>query len=80
MTDGDVETIDKRGQWVTRVIGDPERSSSYSSKEEAVEAGRLLADHLGTAHIVHDAAPTGRITDPVSDADPTGATTDPADA
>jgi hypothetical protein len=63
MADGDVETIDKRGQWVNRVIGEPERSESYSSREEAVEAGEALARELGTAHTVRDADPTGAITD-----------------
>lgn len=64
MADGDVETVDKRGQWVNRVVGTAELSSSYSSKEEAVRAGRTLANELGTRHIVVDAEPTGVITDP----------------
>ena len=63
MADGDVETIDKRGQWVNRVVGDAELSASYSSKTEAVEAGQALADQLGTRHIVVEAEPTGVITD-----------------
>jgi len=63
MADGDVETIDKRGQWVNRVVGEPERSQSYASKEEAVEAGQALAHELGTDHVVYDAEPTGVITD-----------------
>ena len=67
MADGDVETFDKRGQWVNRVIGEPERSSSYSSRDEAIEAGAALAAELGTAHLVRDAEPTGVITDPGTD-------------
>lgn len=64
MADGDVETIDKRGQWVNRVAGGPEQSRSFSSKEEAVDAGRALATQLGTRHTVHEADPEGVITDP----------------
>jgi len=68
MADGDVETFDKRGQWVNRVIGEPERSSSFSSRDEAIEAGAALAAELGTAHVVRDADATGAITDPGMDA------------
>ncbi len=64
MADGDVETFDKRGQWVNRVVGEPERSSSFSSRDEAIEAGAALAAALGAAHVVRDADPTGVITDP----------------
>ena len=67
MADGDVETFDKRGQWVNRVIGEPERSSSFSSRDEAIEAGAALAAELGTAHVVRDADSTGAITDPGMD-------------
>lgn len=67
MADGDVETIDKRGQWVNRVVGEPERSESFSSKEEAIEAGRALAGELGTGHSVRDAEATGVITNPGED-------------
>ncbi|BDZ47134.1 hypothetical protein GCM10025866_30430 [Naasia aerilata] len=64
MADGDVRTRDKRGQWVNEVEGHPERSESYSGKEEAIEAGAALAEELGSTHTVEDAAPTGVITDP----------------
>ena len=63
MADGDVETISKRGQWVNRVLGEPERSQSYRTKEEAIDAGRALAAELGTAHRVVEAEETGVITD-----------------
>lgn len=63
MPDGDVETIDKGGQWVNRVIGEPELSESFSSMEEAIESGRSLARQLGTAHIVVPSERTGAITD-----------------
>src|SRR4051812_16623518 len=52
MTDGDVQTRSKRGQWVNRVVGEEDLSQSFSSREEAVEAGRTLAEELGTTHTV----------------------------
>lgn len=64
MGEGDVETFDNRGQWVNRVVGAPERSRGYSSRAEAIEAGRVLAEQLGGRHIVNDAESTGTITDP----------------
>ncbi|WP_349898374.1 DUF2188 domain-containing protein [Parafrigoribacterium soli] len=64
MSDGDVETFDNRGQWVNRVVGEPERSRSFSSRQEAVDAGRALAAERGTTHTVADAESTGTITDP----------------
>jgi hypothetical protein len=64
MADGDVETFDNRGQWVNRVIGEPERSRSFSSKQEAIDAGRVLAEQLGSTHTVIEAESTGTITDP----------------
>jgi hypothetical protein len=63
MADGDVETLDKNGQWVNRVVGEPELSESFSSRDEAVAAGRTLAEELGTRHSVQESAPTGVITD-----------------
>lgn len=69
MKDGDVETIDKNGQWVNRVIGETELSESFSSKEEAVDAGAALARVLGTKHVVRESTPTGVITDPQEDGD-----------
>ncbi len=67
MTDGDVTTINKRGQWVNSVEGDNARSRSFSSKDEAIEAGRALAEELGSQHIVQDEESTGVITDPGQD-------------
>ncbi|HET8926499.1 MAG TPA: DUF2188 domain-containing protein, partial [Microbacterium sp.] len=65
---GDVETMSKNGQWVNRVIGDREDSRSFSSREEAEDAGRRWAEELGTTHIIRGSEPTGVITDPA----PTG--------
>ncbi len=67
MADGDVQTINKRGQWVNSVEGDNARSWSFSSKDEAIEAGRALAEELGSTHTVQDEESTGVITDPGQD-------------
>ena len=64
LRDGDIETIDNRGQWMNRVFGKPELSESFASREEAVEAGRALAQQLGHRHVVRESDPTGAITDP----------------
>jgi hypothetical protein len=69
MTDSEntVVTRSNRGQWENAVPEHPELSRSYSSKEEAIDAGRATADDLGWHHRVEDAAPTGVITDPQED-------------
>jgi hypothetical protein len=64
MADGDIETFDNRGQWVNRVAGDPARYRIFSSKQEAIDAGRALSEQLGSTHTVIDAESTGTITDP----------------
>jgi hypothetical protein len=66
MNDGmaTVVTRSNRGQWENHVEGHPELSQSFSSKEEAVDVGRGVADQLGVDHVVEDAEPTGAITDP----------------
>lgn len=58
-----VVTRSNRGQWENHVEGHPELSQSFASKEEAVDAGRLVADDLGVHHVVEEAEPTGAITD-----------------
>lgn len=63
MAIADVTTRSKNGQWVNHVEGEPELSRSFSSREEAVEAGRVLAEERGSQHRVLDAEPTGGITD-----------------
>jgi hypothetical protein len=63
MAEGDVETRSNRGQWENRVEGEPERSRSYASRDEAIEEGRRLAEELGSTHTVIDSEPTGVITD-----------------
>lgn len=62
-----VVTRSNRGQWENVVAGRPELSQSFSSRDEAVEAGRALAEQLGVQHGVDDAEPTGVITDPQDD-------------
>lgn len=63
MSAHDVTTRSNRGQWENAVEGRPELSASFSSKEEAVDQGRAIADELGSQHIVEDAEPTGAVTD-----------------
>lgn len=60
---GDIVTMSKRGQWVNRVEGEEELSQGYATREEAVEAGRRMAEEAGTNHRVIDAEPTGVVTD-----------------
>lgn len=59
-----VVTRSNRGQWEVVVPGRPELSSGFSSREEAVDRGRAVADELGIRHEVDDAEPTGTVTDP----------------
>lgn len=59
----DIVTRDKQGQWVNEVEGANELSRSFSSREEAVTAGREFAAQHGSRHSVEDAQPTGVITD-----------------
>lgn len=63
MADGDVTTRSKHGQWVNHVEGHPERSQSFSSREEAVIAGAMLAADSGAHHHVVEADATGTIND-----------------
>ncbi|MDH2443873.1 DUF2188 domain-containing protein [Amnibacterium sp. CER49] len=66
MSAGDVRTIDKQGQWVNEVEGDPARSAGFTSRDEAIEAGRAIARETGGRHLVEETEPTGDITDPAS--------------
>lgn len=59
-----VVTRSNRGQWENHVEGRPDLSASHTSREEAIDAGRTVADRLGADHIVEEAEPTGAITDP----------------
>ncbi|WP_194419825.1 DUF2188 domain-containing protein [Microbacterium abyssi] len=63
MTDGDVFTRSKNGQWINHVEGEPENSLSFSSREEAVIAGASFASERGTRHTVEESEPTGGIGD-----------------
>ena len=66
----EVVTRSNRGQWETVVEGRPELSRSFTSKAEAVDLGRAIADEYGLHHVVFDSEPTGAITDPTPDDDP----------
>src|SRR3954470_11525374 len=67
VANGDVTTVNKRGQWVNEVEGDRSRSWSFSSKEKAIQAGQALAEESGAQHTVVDEDSTGVITDPGMD-------------
>lgn len=58
-----VITRSNRGQWENHVEGHPELSRSFSSREEAVDAGARLAAARGFTHEIVPAEPTGAITD-----------------
>ncbi len=68
MTARTVTTRSNRGQWENVVDDAPEKSQSFSSREEAVDAGAALAADLDYEHVVDDAAATGVITDEQDDA------------
>ncbi|MBO0980581.1 DUF2188 domain-containing protein [Microbacterium sp. SD291] len=63
MSERDVTTRNKNGQWVNEVEGYRELSRSFSSRDEAVEAGREFARQYGARHTVEEAAASGVITD-----------------
>lgn len=63
MSQNDVTARSNRGQWENAVEGRPDLSASFSSREEAVDQGRAIADELGSQHTVEDAEPTGAVTD-----------------
>jgi hypothetical protein len=58
-----VTTRSNRGQWEVVVPDRPELSQSFTSRDEAVDAGRTRADELGLDHVVEEAEATGVITD-----------------
>lgn len=63
MSELDVTTRNKQGQWVNEVEGARDLSRSFSSRDEAVEAGREFARQNDSSHSVEDAEPSGVITD-----------------
>lgn len=62
--DGDVETLPHRGHWITRVIGQDGMSHIFSSRDEAVDAGRDLAEQFGTKHLIRGEIPPTRVSPP----------------
>ena len=53
MARGWIHTVHKNGQWVNEVEGGGVLSS-YSTKEQAVEAGRVAAQSAKTEHVIHN--------------------------
>ncbi|WP_336660884.1 DUF2188 domain-containing protein [Leucobacter sp. USHLN153] len=78
MSEFDVTTKSKNGQWINKVEGAPELSRSYRDRDEAVDAGRLLAAELGGEHRVEESGLTGVITDPDPSSEPEPEPADPS--
>lgn len=54
MPAGDVETFHQDGQWHNRIEGGAVSGGSYSTKAEAVDAGRELARDRQVEHIIRN--------------------------
>jgi Uncharacterized protein conserved in bacteria (DUF2188) len=52
MTKGDVETYHEDGRWANRVEGESRSTSTHDTKEEAIAAGRSLAEDRKVEHII----------------------------
>ncbi len=53
MANGFVHTVYKNNQWINEIEGDGS-VGSYSTKEEAVTAGRSQAKNDKTEHVIHN--------------------------
>ena len=54
MADGFIHTVWKDGEWQNEVEGGEGVGSSFSSKEDAVAAGRSRAMTDSTEHVIHN--------------------------
>jgi hypothetical protein len=54
MPEGDVETFHKDGEWHNRIEGREGSLGGHATKEEAVAAGRLIAQEHQVEHIVRN--------------------------
>jgi Uncharacterized protein conserved in bacteria (DUF2188) len=52
MPQGDVVTFHEQGSWKNRVEGEGGSEQSYSSRDEAIVAGRALAMQREVEHII----------------------------
>jgi len=53
MTDGDVHTVHKDGTWTNTIEGVDGPSESFNTKEQAVAAGREIAQASHVEHHIH---------------------------
>jgi len=49
---GDVETYHEAGQWKNKVEGNSQASSVHETKDDALAAGRRMAQDHGGEHII----------------------------
>jgi hypothetical protein len=54
MPAGDVETFHRDGEWHNRVEGEEAWLGGHATKEEAVAAGRLIAQERKVEHIIRN--------------------------
>jgi hypothetical protein len=54
MTDGFIHTVYKDAQWVNELEGGDVFGGGYTSKDEAVAAGRGRANQDRTEHLIHN--------------------------
>jgi hypothetical protein len=52
MPHGDVETYHQDGSWKTKIEGESGSEQSHPSRDEAIDAGRDLAQGLKVEHII----------------------------
>lgn len=52
MATGDVETYHDGKSWKNKIEGEESALGEHDMKDEAVAAGRMLADDLGVEHII----------------------------
>ena len=54
MSAGDVHTVHRDDAWINEIEGQAQEAGGFSSKEDAVKAGRGLAKRLEVEHVIHD--------------------------
>jgi hypothetical protein len=54
MTSGEVETYFENGEWKNASVPGEDLGGPYSTRDEAVAAGREIAHERGVGHVVRD--------------------------
>jgi hypothetical protein len=57
MQNGCVRTVHRDGRWTVAIDGHTRDIVTYSTKEDALSAGRVVAKGLGVEHLVIEAEP-----------------------